>query len=157
MQCWLCCVKGNYILLGKSGTCKSIFLRDLTICLEENGIRVRTIGTEEFVDALLKRLRIGNTNCFDELYKEDADVLIIENIEDLRGKVATKAEIRRILANFQSGRKKLIICSTVGDYPQMMDLKLVPVYETKVTRLIIMREAKSRGLKLAMIIFIFVS
>jgi chromosomal replication initiator protein len=84
-------------------------------------IRVCYITAEEFTNAMIWALRHDTIEEFKERYRRQCDVLLLEDVQFLSGKVKTQGELACTLDALLDADKKLIFTGTYlpGDIPKM--------------------------------------
>jgi chromosomal replication initiator protein len=84
-------------------------------------IRVCYITAEEFTNAMIHALRNDKIEEFKEKYRRQCDVLLLEDVQFLSGKVKTQAELACTLDALLEAEKKLIFTGTYRpcDIPKM--------------------------------------
>ncbi len=84
-------------------------------------IRVCYITAEEFTNAMIWALRHDKIEEFKERYRRQCDVLLLEDVQFLSGKVKTQGELACTLDALLEADKKLIFTGTYlpGDIPKM--------------------------------------
>jgi len=90
--------------------------------LEKNPtLRVCYITAEEFTNAMVRALRNDKIEEFKERYRRQCDVLLLEDVQFLSGKVKTQGELACTLDALLEAKKKLIFTGTYlpGDIPKM--------------------------------------
>lgn len=141
---WLAgCKFGAYMLVGKSGSGKTAFLRQLDADLQKQQQRkmITWVTTESVVDALLR-----DRNIFKEL---KTPVVIMENMEDLKGKDSTITYVFDWIQSWLKQNKGLFIGTAIDntiafpEYVTVMENK-----EIEVTTQIVEVVAKMKNLQL---------
>jgi chromosomal replication initiator protein len=98
-------------IYGDSGLGKSHLLQAIAHYVKENYAqsRVRYVSTETFVTEFVDAIKTNTTGAFKRRYRDDCDVLLIDDIQFMEGKEATQEEFFHSF-NFlhQSGRQIVI-------------------------------------------------
>jgi chromosomal replication initiator protein len=91
------------------------------ILKKDPAIRVCYITAEEFTNAMIWALRHDKIEEFKERYRRQCDVLLLEDVQFLSGKVKTQGELACTLDALLEADKKLIFTGTYlpGDIPKM--------------------------------------
>ena len=74
------------------------------------GIRVRYVNSEEFTNDFINSIRDDRTSTFQSLYR-DVDVLLIDDIQFLAGKVQTQEEFFHTFNALHNANKQVVITS----------------------------------------------
>ena len=84
-------------------------------------MRVCYVTAEEFTNAMIHALRHDRIEAFKERYRKQCDVLLLEDVQFLSGKVKTQGELACTLDALLEAEKKLIFTGTYlpGDIPKM--------------------------------------
>jgi chromosomal replication initiator protein len=84
-------------------------------------MRVCYVTAEEFTNAMIRALRHDRIEEFKERYRRQCDVLLLEDVQFLSGKVKTQGELACTLDALLEAEKKLIFTGTYlpGDIPKM--------------------------------------
>jgi len=84
-------------------------------------IRVCYVTAEEFTNGMIRALRHDRIEEFKERYRRQCDVLLLEDVQFLSGKVKTQGELACTLDALLEAEKKLIFTGTYrpGDIPKM--------------------------------------
>jgi chromosomal replication initiator protein len=110
-------------LLSKTGLGKSHLSQAVGnhILRRNSAIRVCYITAEEFTNAMVHALRNDKIEAFKEKYRRQCDVLLLEDVQFLSGKVKTQDELAYTLDALLETKKKLIFTGTYlpGDIPKM--------------------------------------
>jgi chromosomal replication initiator protein len=119
--------------------------------------RVYYITAEDFMNEMTDSYRKSNIHCFKEKYRQNCDVLLLEDVHFLSGKNGTQEELSNTLESLMNSNKKIIYSSSYlpSDIPKLNDkLKSrlccgliskidVPDYKTRLR--ILKQTAKSSG------------
>jgi len=91
------------------------------ILKKDPGMRVCYVTAEEFTNAMIRALRHDRIEEFKERYRRQCDVLLLEDVQFLSGKVKTQGELACTLDALLEADKKLIFTGTYlpGDIPKM--------------------------------------
>jgi chromosomal replication initiator protein len=91
------------------------------ILAKNPAIRVCYITAEEFTNAMIRALRNDKIEEFKERFRRQCDVLLLEDVQFLSGKVKTQAELAFTLDALLEAKKKLIFTGTYRpcDIPKM--------------------------------------
>ena len=110
-------------LLSKTGLGKSHLSQAVGNHILRNNasIRVCYITAEEFTNAMVHALRHDKIEAFKEKYRRQCDVLLLEDVQFLSGKLKTQDELAYTLDALLETKKKLIFTGTYlpGDIPKM--------------------------------------
>ncbi len=140
--------------LGKSHLAQSVGHYIISSNLSE---RVYYVTAEDFTNEMISSLKRGNIDKFKSKYRKECDVLILEDIHFLSGKMATQKELTITLDYLLDAEKKIIFsgCYAPGDIPKLdehlksrLDLGLItkieiPDFKTRVR--ILKRKSKTNG------------
>ena len=98
-------------IYGDSGLGKSHLLQAIAQYVQQNykNSRVRYVSTETFVTEFVDAIKTNTTGAFKRRYRDDCDVLLIDDIQFMEGKEGTQEEFFHTF-NFlhQSGRQIVI-------------------------------------------------
>ncbi len=110
-------------LLSKTGLGKSHLSHAVGnhILRRNSTIRVCYVTAEEFTNAMIRALRHDRIEEFKDKYRRQCDVLLLEDVQFLSGKVKTQDELAYTLDALFEAKKKLIFTGTYlpGDIPKM--------------------------------------
>ena len=110
-------------LLSKTGLGKSHLSQAVGnhILKENAAVRVCYVTAEEFTNAMIHALRNDKIEEFKEKYRRQCDVLLLEDVQFLTGKIKTQDELAYTLDALLEAKKKLIFTGTYlpGDIPKM--------------------------------------
>ncbi|MCD4743319.1 MAG: chromosomal replication initiator protein DnaA [Desulfobacteraceae bacterium] len=140
--------------LGKSHLAQSVGHYIMSANLSE---KVYYVTAEDFTNEMIFSLKNNTIDKFKSKYRKECDVLILEDIHFLSGKMATQKELAITLDYLLDADKKIIFsgCYLPGDIPKLdehlksrLDLGLiteidVPNFATRVR--ILKKKAKSNG------------
>lgn len=134
---------GAYMLVGKSGSGKTTFLRQLDSDWQQQRNRkmITWITTEQMVDSFLH-----DRNILKEL---ETPVVIIENMEDLAGKDNTLLYIFDLVCSWLEQGERLFIGTSVdSNLPVPEYVKRLESREIEITSRIVERIAKMKNILL---------
>jgi len=80
------------------------------------GIRVCYTTGERFVKEMIKGIQNRNTNSFDKKYREQHDMLLVDDIHILSGKKGVQEEFFNIFNHLHNQKKQLVITSDRSPY-----------------------------------------
>ena len=110
------------VLYGRSGNGKSFLVKKLVKRLENENRTVMVLGTQSFRTALIESLRncMGNFSipAFCEKYTK-ADVLVIEDLQSLKGAESTQETLVEIADYYIENNKQIVF--TMDCHPQDLD------------------------------------
>ncbi|MBA3013209.1 MAG: chromosomal replication initiator protein DnaA [Proteobacteria bacterium] len=116
---------GILYLLGKTGLGKSHLSQAVGHHMMTNNIsnRVYYVTAEDFTNEMIFSIRNQTIDQFKEKYRKKCDVLILEDIHFLSGKVATQKELAITLDYLLDADKKIIFsgCELPEDIPKLND------------------------------------
>ncbi len=81
-------------LVGRSGCGKSTLLRT---AFSAHGVEVAWTTARDLVDGVVAAIRTGQIEAHREAFVNDARPLVVEHLDDLRGKVLTQHELRQLV------------------------------------------------------------
>lgn len=131
--------------------------------------RVFYITAEDFMNEMTESYRSSNIHSFKEKYRQNCDVLLLEDVHFLSGKNGTQQELSNTLESLMNGNKKIIYSSSYlpSDIPKLND-KLrsrlscgliskidTPDYKTRLR--ILKQTAKSSGYVISEEVFQFLA
>jgi chromosomal replication initiator protein len=112
-------------LLSKTGLGKSHLTQAVGhyILSEHPSDRVYYMTAEDFSNEMVDALQHGSINMFKEKYRNQCDVLLLEDVHYLRGKDRTQVELAFALDTLFEAGKKIIFssCYLPGDIPKLDD------------------------------------
>lgn len=115
--------QNSLFLLSKTGMGKSHLSQAVghSILSESPSERVYYITSEDFTNEMVHALRHDALDRFKEKYRKRCDVLLLEDIHFLSGKVGTQTELALTLDCLLDANKKLIFtsCYLPADIPKM--------------------------------------
>ncbi len=140
--------------LGKSHLAQSVGHYIISANLAQ---KVYYVTAEDFTNEMISSLKNGSIDAFKSKYRKNCDVLILEDIHFLSGKMATQKELAITLDYLLDADKKIIFsgCYVPCDIPKIddhlksrLDLGLIteidiPDFETRVR--ILKRKSKNNG------------
>ncbi|MFO7929893.1 MAG: chromosomal replication initiator protein DnaA [Thermodesulfobacteriota bacterium] len=143
--------------MGKSHLSQAVGHRILSACPQE---RVFYISAEDFTNELVHSIKSNSLDTFKKRYRENCDVLLLEEVHVLSGRSRTQTELAMMLDHLYESGKKLIFssCASPNEIPKMSDhlasrlgqsmMTLIepPDFKTRVR--ILRRKAQSRGVEL---------
>jgi chromosomal replication initiator protein len=93
------------------------------ILSERPSLRVYYITAEDFTNEMVNSLRYGSIDKFKKKYRNQCDVLIIEDVHYLTGKERTQVELALTLDNLFEADKKIFFssCYLPADIPKLND------------------------------------
>lgn len=158
-------------LLGKTGLGKSHLSQAVGHHMMANKIsnRVYYVTAEDFTNEMIFSLRNHTIERFKEKYRSKCDVLILEDIHFLSGKIATQKELAITLDYLLDADKKIIFsgCELPDEIPKLNDqlksrlsMGLVteieaPDYKTRLR--ILKKKSKTLGCKVPMMVNEFIA
>lgn len=85
--------------------------------------RVYYITAEGFMNEMTDSYRSSNIHCFKEKYRQNCDVLLLEDVQFLSGKNGTQQELSNTLESLMNANKKIIYSSSYlpSDIPKFND------------------------------------
>lgn len=143
--------------MGKSHLSQAVGHRILSAC---PGEKVFYMSAEDFTNELVHSIKSNCLDNFKRRYRENCDVLLLEEIHVLSGRTRTQSELAMMLDHLYESGKKLIFssCASPAEIPKMSDqltsrlgqsmMTVIepPDFSTRVR--ILMRKAEGRGVKL---------
>ncbi|MFP4649511.1 MAG: chromosomal replication initiator protein DnaA [Desulfobacterales bacterium] len=143
--------------MGKSHLSQAVGHRILSACPQE---RVFYISAEDFTNELVHSIKSNSLDTFKKRYRENCDVLLLEEIHVLSGRSRTQTELAMMLDHLYESGKKLIFssCASPNEIPKMSDhlasrlgqsmMTVIgpPDFKTRVR--ILRRKAQARGVEL---------
>lgn len=143
--------------MGKSHLSQAVGHRILSACPQE---RVFYISAEDFTNELVHSIKSNSLDTFKRRYRENCDVLLLEEIHVLSGRTRTQSELAMMIDHLYESGKKLIFssCASPSEIPRMSDqlasrlgqsmMTVIepPDFSTRVR--ILMKKAAARGLEL---------
>lgn len=118
--------RGNTLfLMSDTGMGKSHLSQAIGhyICKEKPAERVYYITAEDFTNEMIGSIKTNSADRFKEKYRNQCDVLLLEDIHFLTGKEHTQVELAMTLDHlFESGKKIMFSsCYLPSDIPRMND------------------------------------
>ncbi len=114
---------GILYLLGKTGLGKSHLSQAVGhhIMAQKDSSRVFYVTAEDFTNEMIFSLKNNTIDQFKEKYRRKTDVLILEDIHFLSGKIATQKELAMTLDYLLDGDKKIIFsgCELPDEIPKL--------------------------------------
>jgi len=115
----------SLFLLSKTGMGKSHLSQAVGhhILKENPGDRVMYATAEDFTNEMVNSFQTKSTDKFKEKYRNNCDVLLLEDVHFLTGKERTQEELAMTLDYLFESDKKIIFssCYLPGDIPKMND------------------------------------
>ncbi|HAY38542.1 MAG TPA: chromosomal replication initiator protein DnaA [Desulfobacteraceae bacterium] len=112
-------------LLAKTGLGKSHLTQAVGhhILSEHPSDRVYYMTAEDFSNEMVDAYQHGSINAFKEKYRNQCDVLLLEDVHYLKGKERTQDELAFVLDTLFEAGKKIIFssCYLPGDIPKLDD------------------------------------
>jgi chromosomal replication initiator protein len=112
-------------LLSKTGLGKSHLTQAVGhhILSEYPSDRVYYMTAEDFSNEMVDAYQHGSINTFKEKYRNHCDVLLLEDVQYLKGKGRTQVELAFVLDTLFEAGKKIIFssCNLPGDIPKLND------------------------------------
>jgi len=112
-------------LLSKTGLGKSHLTQAVGhhILSEHPSDRVYYMTAEDFSNEMVDAYQYGSINSFKEKYRNQCDVLLLEDVHYLKGKERTQGELAFVLDTLFEAGKKIIFssCYLPGDIPKLDD------------------------------------
>ena len=110
------------------------------IALKRPAERVKYISAEDFVQEMLAAIWCDDRNAFNAFskrYRNDCDILLLEDIHHLMGKSRSQVEFSRIFDTLLDMGKKIILssCFLPGDIPKLTDQLQSRLSSGMITRL----------------------
>ena len=96
-------------LVGGSGLGKTHLATAVVNEAGETGQRARYVSAEQFTSELMGSIRERRTAEFKQRYREDCDVLVMEDIQFLRGKRATQLELFHTLEHLERTGRRVVL------------------------------------------------
>ena len=106
--------------LGKTHLSRSVGHHILANTLTKN---VYYVTAEDFTNEMIFSLKQKTIDQFKDKYRKKCDILILEDIHFLSGKMATQKELTRTLDNLCDADKKIVFtgCESPKDIPKLTD------------------------------------
>lgn len=106
--------------MGKSHLSQAVGHKILSVSPKE---RVFYITAEDFTNEMVHSIRNNTLETFKRRYRENCDVLLIEEVHLLSGRTRTQTELAMTLDYLYESDKKIIFssCYTPGEIPKMSD------------------------------------
>lgn len=106
------CIYNPLIICGASGYGKTHLINAIYCVMEEkHGLRVVVLECNELLETFATMVKRDKCIEFYDWFK-DFDVVIIENIQDLRGKQASQYEVARMIHRAVQDNKQVVCTST---------------------------------------------
>jgi len=106
---------GSYnpiFVYGEEGSGKTHLLNATALAMQKQNINVLYVKAETFTEHMIKAMRIGQMAEFRKTYR-DADMLIVDNIEQLANKSATQEEFFHTFNTYHTSGKQLVLASNL--------------------------------------------
>ena len=117
--------QNSLFLLSKTGLGKSHLSQAIGhhILAENASNRVFYVTVEEFSNEMIQAFRNGAIDKFKKKYRENCDVLLLEDVHYLTGKARTQIELAYTLDTLYEAGKKIIFssCYLPADIPKLND------------------------------------
>ena len=140
---------GTYILIGASGSGKSLFVRELSKELkEEYGLEYQIYTGQEMEELLLRQVREHEACQVCE-----APVMIFEDIDCLLKSDSMKTLFEEFIGRYQidsSGEKRLILLTAIDFIAFELNGYAIPVNPRKVNRKVVREKAAEYEVKLSL-------
>lgn len=131
---------GSYILIGASGSGKSLFLKQLA---DELGVECYKYTGQEIESLLLKSVRENK-----QVELSVAPVMFFEDVDCLIKNSSMKSKFDSLLRQYQvddNGEKRLILITATDFFAFQLDGYAIPVNSLHVNWRVIGRKAKEQG------------
>ena len=117
--------QNSLFLLSKTGLGKSHLAQAVGnhVLIRNPEERVYYVTAEDFSNEMVQAFRHDSINKFKTKYRDNCDVLLLEDIHDLSGKQRTQVELALTLDSLFEAGKRIIFssCYLPGDIPKMSD------------------------------------
>lgn len=132
------------VIYGKVGLGKTHLLRAIGYLAEEEGFKAVFVSSEQFTNEFVSALRDKKTDHFNQKYRS-ADLLLIDDIQFIRGKTQTEECFFHIFNELRSGGKQLVISSNCHprDIPEV-DARLRSRFEWGMSIEVCLPDEKNR-------------
>ncbi|MCF8025208.1 MAG: chromosomal replication initiator protein DnaA [Desulfobacteraceae bacterium] len=143
--------------MGKSHLSQAVGHKILSACPKE---RVFYISAEDFTNELVHSIKSNCLDTFKRRYRENCDVLLLEEIHVLSGRTRTQSELAMMLDHLYESGKKLIFssCASPVEIPRMSEhlasrlgqsmLTVIEPPDFSTRMRILKRKAEGRGVEL---------
>lgn len=135
---------GSYILIGASGSGKSLFLKQL---VDELGVEYYEYTGQEIESLLLKSVRENK-----QVELPVAPVMFFEDVDCLIKNASMKSKFDSLLRQYQvddNGEKRLILMTAIDFLAFQLDGYAIPVNPLHVNWRVIGRKAKEQGVQIS--------
>jgi chromosomal replication initiator protein len=97
-------------LVSASGNGKSHLAGAVVTEARQNGVeRTRRTSAESFTTELVSSIRTGQTSGFKRRFREQCDLLVVEDVEFFQGKASTQLELFHTLEHLRSAGARIVL------------------------------------------------
>ena len=97
--------------LGKTHLMKAIATK---ISIERPILKIRYVSAEQFTNEMVQAFRFRNTTNFHKKYREDCDILLMDDVQFLREKQRTQEELFHTFEALQNAGKQIVFTADVS-------------------------------------------